>query len=234
MKNSFFLSLILTLLFSCGKIKPEGSVTARDHQVENFTSIDLSGNYRVFLVNSPENFVNVETYENIGDNIKIKVTDNTLHIAEKRPVQNVDFYNVTIYSKFNPAQISVSDSVELNISGAIRTDNFKLFLKNNGKFIGSVTSRKAEVEMLDTSRANFTGFTKNASVKIADTANLIAPYWILGNLNIDSRNANYAEVNVKDSIKGTIGNTAKFLYYNDPIRAFKIEKTANVTNKTLE
>ena len=162
------------------------------------------------------------------------MADNTLHITEKRPTQNVDFYNVTIYSKFYPAQISVADSVELNISGAIRTDNFKLFLKNNAKFIGSVNSRKAEIEMLDTSRANFSGFTKNATLKIKDTANLIAPYWKLQNLNIDSRNANYAEVNVKDSIKGAIGNTAKFLYYNDPIRAFKVDKTANVTNKALE
>ncbi len=236
LKSFYFLfsCFSLIVLAACGKVKPEGTVTALDHKVENFTGIDLSGNYRVFLVSSPENFVNVETYENIGENLKIKVADNTLHISEKRPTQNVDFYNVTIYSKFNPAQISVSDSVELNISGAIRTDNFRLFMKNNGKFIGSVNSRKAEVEMFDTSRANFTGFTKNASVKIADTANLIAPYWILDNLNIDSRNANYAEVNVKDSIKGKIGNTAKFLYYNDPIRAFEIEKTANVQNQKLD
>jgi hypothetical protein len=44
------------------------------------------------------------------------------------------------------------------------------------------------------------------------------------NLNIDSKNGNYAEVNVKDSLKGHIQNTAKFLYYNDPIRALKLIK----------
>ena len=88
--------------------------------------------------------------------------------------------------------------------------------------------------MLNTSRANFTGKTKVAFIKIADTANLIAPYWMIENLNIDSKNANYAEVNVQDSLKGNIKNTAKFVYYNDPIRAFKIDKTANVQNKELE
>ena len=234
MKNKLFLLFSFLMITSCGKISPSGNIESKDQKLEEFTSIDLKGKFRVFFIKSPQNFVNVETYENIGDNLKIKVSDKTLTIAEKRETSGVDFYNVTIYSKYNPEKISISDSVEMNISGAIRTDNFRLNLKNNGKFIGSVNSRKAEVEMLNTSRANFTGFTKNAVIKIADTANLIAPYWILDNLKIDSKNGNYAEVNVKDTLSGKIGNTAKFLYYNNPIRAFKIEKTANVQNKILE
>ena len=88
--------------------------------------------------------------------------------------------------------------------------------------------------MTQKSRANFLGKTKDAVIKIADTASLIAPYWFIDNLKIDSKNGNYAEVNVKDSLKGEIKNTAKFVYYNDPIRAFKIEKTANVNNKELK
>ena len=141
---------------------------------------------------------------------------------------------VTIYSKNNLEKISISDSVEMNISSEIKTDNFKLNLKNNAKFIGSVNSRRAEVQMTEKSRANFLGKSKDAVIKIADTASLIAPYWIIDNLKIDSKNGNYAEVNVKDSLKGEIKNTAKFVYYNDPIRAFKIEKTANVNNKELK
>jgi hypothetical protein len=202
--------------------------------VEDFTNINLEGKFRVFYVNGEKSFVNVETYPNILNNLKIKVKDKTLNIIESRETQGVDFYNVTIYSKYNLEKISISDSVEMNISSEIKTDNFKLNLKNNAKFIGSVNSRKAEVEMLNTSRANFTGKTKVAFIKIADTANLIAPYWMIENLNIDSKNANYAEVNVQDSLKGNIKNTAKFVYYNDPIRAFKIDKTANVQNKELE
>lgn len=234
MKNIVFFLALLFITVSCGKISPAGNIQSKDVKVEEFTSIELKGKYRAFFVKSPQNFVNIETYENIGHNLRIKVSDKTLSISEKRTTQNVDFYNITIYSKYDPEKITISDSVELNISGGIRTDNFRLNLKNNGKFIGSVNSRRAEVEMADTSRANFSGFTKNATLKIADTANLIAPYWILDNLKIDSKNGNYAEVNVKDTISGNIRNTAKFLYYNDPIRAFKVEKTANVQNKKLE
>lgn len=229
-----FSTFIFLLFISCGKISPKGKIESKDFPVEDFTNINLEGKFRVFYINGEKSFVNVETYPNILNNLKIKVKDKTLNIKESRETQGVDFYNVTIYSKYNLEKISISDSVEMNISSEIKTDNFKLNLKNNAKFIGSVNSRKAEVEMLNTSRANFTGKTKVAFIKIADTANLIAPYWMIENLNIDSKNANYAEVNVQDSLKGNIKNTAKFVYYNDPIRAFKIDKTANVQNKELE
>lgn len=231
--NTLFLLVLLSLL-SCGKITPKGDIENRDIKVEEFTRLELKGKFRVFYLRSQDNFVNVETYPNILNNLRIKVKDKTLFIEEKRETVGVDFYNINIYSKYNMENISIADSAEMALSSEIKTDNFRLNLKDNAKFIGSVNSRRAELELLNTSRANFQGRTQDAVIKIADTANLIAPYWMITNLDIDSRNGNYAEVNVKDSLKGKIGNTAKFLYYNDPIRAFKIDKTANVQNKVLE
>ena len=233
MKNVSLLFLLF-IIVSCGKISPKGKIESKDISVEDFVGINLKGKFRVFYVNGPKSFVNVETYPNISGNLKIKVKDKALTIEEKRETRGVDFYNITVYSKYQPERISISDSVEMNVSSEIKTDNLKLNLKNNSKFIGSINTRRAEVEMTNTSRANFSGKTKDAVLKISDTANVIAPYWIITNLKIDAKNGSYAEVNVKDSIKGNIGNTSKFLYYNDPIRAFKIDKAANVQNRPLE
>ena len=110
----------------------------------------------------------------------------------------------------------------------------KLNLKNNAKFIGSVNSRRTEIEMTGKSRANFLGKTKDAALKISDTASIIAPYWTIQNLDLDSQNGNYAELNVEDSLKGSVKNTAKLTYYNDPISAIKITETATVQHKELD
>ena len=233
MKNLFYLIAIFTL-FSCGKISPKGKIESKDIKVEDFVNLSLHGKFRAFYIKSDSSFINVETYKNIADNLKISVKDKTLSIIEKRESKGVDFYSVTIYSKYNLEQLSLSDSIEMNISSEIKTDNFKLNLKKNAKFIGSVKSRKTDLEMTGKSRANFLGSSKSATIKISDTASLIAPYWKIDDLMIDSKNENYTEVNVKDSIKGNIKNTSKFVYYNDPIRAFKIEKDATVENKKLE
>ncbi|ASW73423.1 hypothetical protein IQ37_11385 [Chryseobacterium piperi] len=234
LKRNYYLLILIFVLSSCGKIAPKGNIEKKDIDVSEFVNLDLEGKFRVFYARGPKNFVEIETYPNIAGNLKVDVKDKTLLIKEKRGTKRVDFYNVTIYSKYNLEKVSISDSVEMNISSEIKTDNFKLNLKNNATFIGSVNTRRAEVEMVNRSRANFLGETKNAVIKISDTASLIAPYWKITNLNIDSKNGNYAEVNVKDSLKGHIQNTAKFLYYNDPIRAFKIDKTTRVENKRLE
>lgn len=233
MKNVLWVFVLLTF-FSCGKISPEGNIESKDIALEEFVNLDLKGKYRLFYIKSDSSFVNVETYPNILGNLKIKVKDKTLSIVEKREANGVDFYNVTIYSKYNLETVSISDSVEMNISSEIKTDNFRLNLKNNTKFIGSVNTRRAELDMTDKSRANFLGRTQDAAIKIADSASLIAPYWTIQNLDINSKNGNYAEVFVKDSLKGTISHTAEFVYYNDPIRAFKIDKTASVKNRKLE
>lgn len=231
--NFFFIFLFLGFI-SCSKISPVGKIENKVIKVEEFVNLNLKGKYRIFYVKSDKNLVEIETYPNIYKNLDINISDKTLHIIENRETQKVDFYNITIYSKYSLEKVTISDSIEMNTSSEIKTDNFRLNLKNNAKFIGSINTRSAELEMLNTSRANFLGKTENAQIKIADTANLIAPYWLINNLNINSKNGNYVEVNVKDSIKGNIKNTAKLLYYNDPIRAFKIDKTANVQNKKLD
>lgn len=233
MKNLIYTILIFSL-FSCGKVAPKGDIVSNDIKVGDFVSLNLDGKFRAFYIKSDSSFVNVETYKNVGNNLKIKVKDKTLTISESRETEGVDFYNVTIYSKYNLEQVALSKSVELNISSEIKTDNFKLTLKNNTKFIGSVNSRRAEVDMTQKSRANFLGKTKDAVLKISDTASIIAPFWMIENLNIDSKNGNYVEVNVKDSLKGTVKNTAKLTYYNEPISAIKIEETATVQHKELD
>jgi len=233
MKNIFY-TLLLLAVVSCGKVSPKGNIERKDVDVSEFVNLDLEGKFRVFYARGAKNFVEIETYPNVANNLDVEVNDKTLVIKEKRGTKGVDFYNVTIYSKYNLEKVSVADSVEMNISSEIKTDNFRLNLKNYATFMGSVNTRRAEVEMQNRSRANFLGLTKNAVIKISDTASLIAPYWKIDNLNIDSKNGNYAEVNVKDSLKGHVQNTAKFIYYNDPIRAFKIDKTTKVENKKLE
>ncbi|KMQ65237.1 hypothetical protein ACM46_12590 [Chryseobacterium angstadtii] len=233
MKKIGYISLLVVAV-SCGKVSPKGNIERKDVDVSEFVNLDMEGKFRVFYARGAKNFVEIETYPNVADNLDIDVKDKTLFIKEKRGTKGVDFYNVTIYSKYNLEKVAIADSVEMNISSEIKTDNFRLNLKNYATFMGSVNTRRAEVDMQNKSRANFLGLTKNALIKISDTASLIAPYWKIDNLNIDSRNGNYAEVNVKDSLKGNVQNTAKFIYYNSPIRAFKIDKQARVENKKLD
>lgn len=226
--------LFLLIIFSCGKISPKGEIVAKHISVEDFNSLNLNGKFRVFLAGSDSSFVNVETYPNFADNLKINVEANVLNISEKREVSGVDFYTVTVYAKNPLRRISVADSVEVNVSGALNNPQIEIELKDQAKFIGALNTDFAEIKMKNLSKANFTGFSKKSAMQIADTASVIAPYFQIGTLDLDFKNGGYAEVNVKDSIKGNVRNTAKLLYYNAPIRAFNSDKSATVNNKKLD
>ena len=110
-KHSILISAVSLLVLSCGKISPTGKIEVKEEKIEDFTGINVEGKFRVFWVNSPTSRIEVETYPNIFDNLKIKVKDKQLFISEKRETKGVDFYNITIYSKYNPTDIKISDSV---------------------------------------------------------------------------------------------------------------------------
>ena len=232
--NSFiYLFIFSIIIVSCGKVSPKGEIQSKDVELAEFSKLELKGKFRVFYVQSPHNFVNVETYPNFFDNLNIEVKDKNLSIKEKSETDKVDFYNITIYGK-NPFDvIKIADSVELNISSQMKVENFALHLKDNAKFIGSVISEKSEIEMANKSRANLLGKTTLAKLNIKDTASIISPYWYIKDLEIESQNGNYAELNVDEEIKGKISNTSKLIYYGNPSKKLKVTEKATLENKKI-
>lgn len=225
MKKYLYIALAVVTI-SCGKISPKGDIENKDIELSEFSKVDLKGKFRVFYVQSPHNFVNVETYPNISNNLKIDVKNNQLSIREKRETDKVDFYNITIYGKNSFNDVKLADSVEMNISSQMKVDNFSLQIRDNAKFIGSVLSDKAKIDMTGKSRANLLGKTNSANVIIKDTASIISPFWFIQDLTIDSKNGNFAEFNVNQEIKGKITNTAKLMYIGDPTKKITITEKA--------
>lgn len=233
--NSFkYLILISIFAISCGKVKPKGEIQSKDVELSEFSKLNLKGKFRVFYVQSPHNFVNVETYPNVFENLHIEIKDKHLYITENSETEKVDFYNITIYGKNAFDDIKMADSVELNISSQMKVENFSLNLKDNAKFIGSVISEKSNIEMANKSRANLLGKTTLAKLNIKDTASIIAPYWYIKDLEIDSQNGNYAELNVDEEIKGKLKNTSKLVYYGEPSKKVNLTEKATIEKRIIK
>lgn len=232
MKNLLYILTILTLI-SCGKVSPKGEIQSKDIELSEFSKVDLKGKFRVFYVQSPHNFINVETYPNVLENLNIEVKNNQLNISEKRETEKIDFYNITIYGKNPFNDIKIADSAELNISSQIKVKDFSLKIQDNAKFIGSVISEKCNLEMTGKSRANLLGKSDFTKLIIKDTASIISPYWYIKDLEIDAKNGNYAELNVEEEIKGKITNTSKLIFYGNPSKNVKVEEKAVLENREL-
>lgn len=231
-KSPYF--LILLMAFYCSKpVQPKGEITTKKVEIKNFSHLKLSGKFRLFYIKNDENFVDVETYPSVFENLKIENKGDTLFILEKKPTEKVDFYNLNVYTKSKIQSISISDSVEMNTNNAIETEKLRLNLQHHGKFIGEIQSKETLIQMKNLSLMNAKGYAKNVYLSISDTANFLSPYFLMENLNLTAENQTYTEVNVKDTLKGNIKNTSKLLYYNNPVRDFKIDEKAIVNHQKL-
>ncbi|QCX52458.1 GIN domain-containing protein [Elizabethkingia sp. JS20170427COW] len=230
MKKIGYAFLILGLI-SCGKVKPSGDIDVKDVNIQEYKDLNLKGKFKIFYVNNPKNFVSVETYPNVYDNLDIKVKNNTLYIAEKRPTQGVDFYNITLYTHQHLENIVMADSTDMTISSQMTTPNFSLVLKDNAKFSGSILANKAKIDMDKKTRANVLGSTLDATIAIRDTASIIAPFWYIENLKLTSKNGNYTEVSVAKNLEGSIANTSQLVYYGTPEKNLKVTEQAKVEQK---
>ena len=78
-KLFLYLNLCLTLL-ACSKISPKGEIEVKDVTVENFTKLNLKGDFKVFFAKGNQNLVSVETYPNVYKNLDIEVENGILTI----------------------------------------------------------------------------------------------------------------------------------------------------------
>lgn len=218
-------------LAACSKIKPKGEVINKDLKLQNFQNLRAEGNYRLIFVPSKSSFLNVETYQNISDNLDIEVKNGTLSLSEKRPTGFVDFYVITVFSRQAPNNISLKDSVEFNVSGRISAKNLTVEQAGYSKFIGAVQADKFVHSLSGNSRASILGRVQRLTLNSTDSANIISPYLQTSVLNIKANKATYTEISVEDTLRGNIDGKARFLYYGNPVRAFKIGSDATVNSK---
>lgn len=229
-KLFLYLYLCLTLL-SCSKITPSGEIEVKDVSVENFTKLDLKGNFKVFFVKGNQNLVSVETYPNIYKNLDVEVDNGTLEIKENRDAENVDFYSITIFGKNELSEISMANHVEMNVSGKINSPQFSLYLKDNTKFMGAITSHKTIVEMWNNANANLLGKSKFLNLKQSDSTSIMAPYFEVENLEISAKNNVSAGLNVDNEMKGNLENTSKLIFYGEPLNKLTKKDKASVENR---
>ncbi len=237
MKNNtklFFFFLLCISLISCSKISPSGEIEVKDEKVENFTKLNLKGSFKVFFVKGNQNLISVETYPNIYKNLDIEVKNGTLTIDENRKPENVDFYTITIFGKSDLNEISLSDQVEMNVSGQVKSPDFSLLLKDNAKFMGAVIAQKSNVKMSQTSKANLLGETQNLNLQLSDSASIMSPYFYIENLDILSENGASAGLNIDNEMKGTLENTSKLIFYGEPLNKLTKKDKASVENRKLK
>lgn len=219
-KRIIFPILLSFLLYSCiNTIDGNGNVTKETRSVSDFNKIDISGRYEVLLNQGDKENLEIEVDENLLENIKSEVKNNTLIISSKRPVGKSKSLKLYI-TVIDVDDIEVSGAIKLMNKGTYKTDNLDLRASGAGDIDLDVETENLTIDMSGASETKLSGSSKNFDIEISGAGKLDAKKLKTRNTSVDISGAGSAVVFAKKTLKVDVSGAGSVKYKGNP----KIEK----------
>lgn len=235
MKQLFTISIAAVFLNACQFdfkiIRGNGDITVREIEVQDFTDIDINGNYKVELYRSDNPRVIIETDENLVDYLDIETWNNRLEIKNRYTLKPSHQLLIEIYydelssikssgaSSIAHAGILSSDELDVNLSGAgsikLNLDVDDLYLNLSG---AGILETKGQVN--------------RQVVKLSGAGNLDAGDLESQNCEITISGVGNAKINTVKELHATITGLGNIEYYGDPEKVTQnISGLGNIKSK---
>ncbi|MGY5850833.1 GIN domain-containing protein [Salegentibacter sp. F14] len=172
MKKLLLLFLVLGTMYACGSQKVKGSrnVTVQRIDMEDFTSLEIHGDFEVGLKNGDVATMEVTADDNLQDLIKANIVDNTLYIKSSKPIKSSKSLEIILSFPGFLEHILITDNVELysdedlylqdvevRIEGkakawlTVTAGEFELYKNNNSKTQLNLTANKTYFQLNNSS-----------------------------------------------------------------------------------
>lgn len=228
---SIFTSVVL---FSCqSSIDGEGPGSVKKViPVENIKSLEVSCNCNVTLIPGNENKVEVESHQNIIDNLEVNAKGNILIIEEKSAVDKYNNYNVFVYTTRDLKDLEVNKLTNLKISGTLNTDELSLDIKDQAKISEAyIITNDFELKAQNQSQVTLQGTASSMELKAYDQANLDLSKFEVNDAKILTEDNVQLNINSRNSLVGEAKGTSVVNYLGDPRKDTKIADQAQVVKK---
>ncbi|RLD61873.1 MAG: hypothetical protein DRJ01_07120 [Bacteroidetes bacterium] len=217
MKTKIILNtIILFVFFSCSNANSE--VIKQERTVDQFSKIDLSIAAHVFLKQGAEQSVVIEADENIIEEIKTVVNNNTLLIKIDKWM--LHYKNVNVYiTTPNVDGLDVSGSGKIEALTPIKTSNLKLDVSGSGKiYISELNADNVSADISGSGRINLEGKTKltKLSFDISGSGKIFCNEQtqnVIGNIS----GSGTGNVNATQKLNVEISGSGKVYYKGNPL-----------------
>lgn len=189
------LVFLLSTTLSCAqwkKIKGDGNITTAKRSTDSYEGLKAAGSMDFKLVQGKEGEITIKADANLMDYIITEVKNNKLVVKVKEGVNLKPSQTIVVtvpYESIN--YIALAGSGDIENSGTIRADEFKVALAGSGDINLKVDSQSVESSIAGSGDIEINGSTKNLNVKIA------------GSGDFDGKNLESTNVTVKISGSGS-------------------------------
>ena len=196
-----YLLFFISIVTAQEKVKGNRVVTIEERELSEFSKIEISNNFDVFISESSQNELSVEADENLHSYIITDVEDGVLKIFTSSKIIRKNKLNIILKLTNDIEYIEVKDTSKLITESIFKNDTITIKANNNSELKLNLSTLKLNYIARDNTSANFTLNSKEADINISGSSKL------KGNISIDSLNINLinsAVFNVSGSVKNVI------------------------------
>lgn len=232
MKKLVFNIIVAVLLFGCNSedanncFQTVGTTITEEISVNSFNKILVNERIKLIIKEGDSQKVEIETGENLLNDISAEVSNNTLILTNNNTCNFVRDYGITKITVTTDVLNEIRNSSEQAVrsegiltfnSLKLISDNFQSDYINIGDFHISVNN--ANLEIISNGISNFyiDGTTTNFNVGFfAADSRLEAKNLLATNINITHKSSNDMLVNPQEKITGNIYSIGDVIAYNQP------------------
>ena len=232
MKNFFKYCFVLCIFYSCSTqdandcFQAAGTTIQQEFDVATFNKIIVNERIELIIKQGVDQQVIVETGENLMNDIKVSIENNTLVLTDDNTCNFVRDYGNTKIFVTSPNLISIRNSSELAVrSDGILTyptllivaDDFESDYLNVGDFYLTLNNTTLNATSNGISNFYIDGQTTNLTVGFfAGDSRFEGENLIASNVNITHKSSNDMLVNPQVSISGDIYSLGDVITFNNP------------------
>lgn len=194
--------------------KGNGNITVQERKVDNFTSIELTGNQKIILLQGDVQSIKVETDENLQEKVQFHVNSGKLDL-DLKGIGEVTKLNITITCK-DIYSISTNGISDVRTENVIKSD--KLYISASGASNMDINLNVKELETNISGAANvvLTGKATINNVAVSGAGNLKATDLETEKTYAKVSGVGKAKVNATAEIKGGISGSGEISYKSKP------------------
>ncbi len=216
---SSLLIIFLILVSSCDLVGEQGSgnVIRQERKVSSFTSLDVSGAFKVYLSQGATQSVIIEADDNLMEKIETEVTGGKLRIYNKRHIMNAKSLNVYITATEMNA-IELSGAVDLQTQTRLTGSSFSLDVSGASDSKLELAVQKLDVSSSGGSNLQLIGTATEVKMDVSGAVDLHAFDLLTEKFFLNMSGAGEADINVKNELNADISGAATVRYKGNPAK----------------
>jgi len=198
-------------IFNFSGIKGDGNIKKETRAVSEFSEIEVSGMYQVYLTQGKTNSLIIECDENLMQYIITKNSSDKLIIDTKKNLNPTG--DIKVYLTFTSLEsIDLSGACEVIGDGRLKFDKIEFEGSGASEFTLDMKADKVGFDLSGASEIHLTGKANQVTIDGSGAIKVLAFDFIINNCDVDLSGASEAKLNVTNNLSIDVSGAATITY----------------------